>query len=113
MFLAEICKLDNFALISTPALVALILLFLQMALNRSQLKELAIFYKDNRDVLSSGLNNAVTKKLKDSLWAGLAQKFNAHGADVTPDKLRHVSLTVIKIKKYRFYVFAPLEDLSI
>ena len=62
-----------------------------MSLNKRQLEDLAAFCKENKDVLNSNLNNSVTNKMKESLWLGLAQKFNAEGVDVDPQKLRKVS----------------------
>ena len=60
-----------------------------MSLNKRQLEDLAAFCKENKDVLNSNLNNSVTNKMKERL--GLAQKFNAEGVDVDPQKLRKVS----------------------
>ena len=63
----------------------------QMSLNKRQLEDLAVFCKENKDILNSNLNNSVTNKRKESLWLGLVQKLNAEGVDIDTQKLRKVS----------------------
>ena len=62
-----------------------------MSLNKRQLEDLAVFCKENKDILNSNLNNSVTNKRKESLWLGLVQKLNAEGVDIDTQKLRKVS----------------------
>ena len=62
-----------------------------MSLNKRQLEDLAVFCKENKDILNSNLNNSVTNKRKESLWLGFVKKLNAEGVDIDPQKLRKVS----------------------
>jgi len=67
-----------------------------MSLSDSQLMELATFYRDNKQTLSSSLNNSVTNKVKESLWLTITQKLNYQGVVIDSHKLRKVSTLIAR-----------------